>query len=157
METLKLDKKEAKQLYKTAPDFFKRTLESTFGKETFSEKITERCKSWEDACEIKGIHPYQSLPYPDPQNDQQNAVNGFFKMTTIAEVLNEGWQPNYSDSSEYKYYPWFDCSGGGFSSYDYVFVRAHTAVGARLSYKTRELAIYAGKQFTDIYKSFFQF
>lgn len=157
MKTLQLDLKKAKKLFPTASPEFKEMLIDSFGPETFSDKITDKCKSWEDACEIKGIHPHQSLPYPDPQNDQQQAINGFFKMITISEVLNEGWSPNYSNSSEYKYYPWFDLSGGGFSYRDYGYAYAGASVGARLVYKTRELAIYAGKQFTDIYKSFFSF
>lgn len=79
------------------------------------------------------------------------------KIKMIAKVLNEGWQPNWDNSSEYKYYPWFDMrsSGSGgfsFSAYDYWYT--HSVVGSRLCFKSKDLAIYAGKQFEAIYKEF---
>lgn len=79
--------------------------------------------------------------------------DSWLKIALIAKALNQGWEPNFLDSNEWKYYPWFkkNSSGSGFSDYDYDGWRAGTYVGSRLCYKTAELAEYAGRQFEAIY------
>ena len=118
--------------------------------------ITDKIKKWEDACEVLSIDPIKSLPYPTPADQDEIAVNAFFKLTKIREVLNEGWKPDWKDSSEWKYYPWMDLeddngSGLGLSFGVYVYGISASTVGSRLVFKSRSIAEYAGKQFTDIY------
>lgn len=72
----------------------------------------------------------------------------------ITKALNEGWEPDWDDSNEYKYLPWFVMSTSGFRYCGYDSWAAHSHVGSRLCFKSRELAEYAGKQFTEVYKSF---
>jgi len=69
---------------------------------------------------------------------------------------------NWSNFDENKYYPWFDMvtykkdlPGVGFSYDDYYYGYACTGVGSRLCYKTAELAKYAGKNFTQLYKDYY--
>lgn len=75
----------------------------------------------------------------------------------ICRALNEGWTPDWNDSNQAKWYPYFDMrskSGFGFSYSFYVTWRTSADVGSRLCFKNEELAKYAGKQFENIYKSF---
>ena len=74
----------------------------------------------------------------------------------LCKSLNEGWTPDWDDSSESKHYAWFDMRGGssGFRFLDYDYWFAGTFVGSRLCFKTRELAEYAGKQFVEVYKDY---
>ena len=73
----------------------------------------------------------------------------------LAKSLNEGWVPDWSNSNEYKYYPWFEMRGSsGFRFYVFVLWGSHSLVGSRLCFKTRALAEHAGKNFLDVYKSF---
>jgi hypothetical protein len=74
----------------------------------------------------------------------------------LAKTLNQGWVPNWSDSSEYKYVPWFDMRGGssGFRFYVCDYWYSLSDVGSRLCFKTRELAEHAGKYFVDTYRDF---
>ena len=73
----------------------------------------------------------------------------------LTKSLNEGWTPNWSDSNESKYYPYFEMGGSsGFRFNDFGFWHSASYVGSRLCFKTRALAEYAGKQFTDVYKKF---
>lgn len=156
MKTLQIDENKARVLYKSAIPEFKIMLEDSFGKDFFSEKITDRVKTYEDACRILGLHSYSELPYEDPKTKDQEAINAYAKIFIIARALNEGWVPDWKNSSQYKYYPWFDLSAGsGFSYYGYGDSLAGTSVGSRLCYKSRELAEYAGKQFLAIYKEAF--
>lgn len=76
-------------------------------------------------------------------------------MAIIAEALNEEWTPDWNNNNESKYHPWFNLkSEFGFVVPSYVSWTSYSSVGSLLCFKTRELAIYAGKQFTDIYKGF---
>lgn len=128
--------------------------------------ITEKVKNYEDICAIDGVDPIQSLPFPEAKNSDEEAINSVAKVFRINRVLNEGWVPNWYDWDEYKYYPYFDMSpngkgdgkipgsGSGFSFSDYDCVYGTSVVGARLVYKTRELAKFAGETFTQEYRGF---
>lgn len=118
--------------------------------------ITKRVKTYADACAVLGI---------EPVNEAVLAKLGFTKdeiayrkLKTIAEALNEGWRPNWADSNEYKYWPWFvyNSAAAGFScAHAYHSASTtHATFGSRLCYKTRELAAYAGRQFEGIYNDF---
>jgi len=74
----------------------------------------------------------------------------------LCKSLNEGWTPDWDDSSEYKYYAWFDMRGGssGFRCGDYGGWVTDADVGSRLCFETRELAEYAGKQFIEVYREY---
>ena len=78
------------------------------------------------------------------------------KLILIASALNEGWEPNWLDLNENKYYPYFrtTSSGFGFSGTFYGCEYTNTICGSRLCFKTRELAEYAGRQFESIYKDY---
>lgn len=117
--------------------------------------ITKRVKTYADACAVLGI---------EPMNETVLAKLGFTKdeiayrkLKTIAEALNEGWRPDWANSNEYKYWPWFvyNTAAAGFScaygcrGFAYV-----CEFGSRLCYKTRELAAYAGRQFEGLYNDF---
>lgn len=73
----------------------------------------------------------------------------------LAEALNEGWTPDWSNTDQYKYSPWFYMGGSaGFRCYVCYSWRTGSGVGSRLCYKSSELAEYAGKNFTEVYKQF---
>ncbi|KQS33952.1 hypothetical protein [Dyadobacter sp. Leaf189] len=120
------------------------------------QSITDRVKSYEDACAIKGIEPLTIEAFgflPENQREYQFCVH---KYDVINEVLNEGWSPDWMNWDERKYFPYFywdkdkAAGGSGFSfgvfSYDY----SGATVGSRLVFRNAELARYAAKQFLDI-------
>ncbi|MCX6282376.1 MAG: hypothetical protein NTU51_10475 [Bacteroidetes bacterium] len=152
METLKIEKSKVKKLFKEAPEYFKEVLRDTFGKELFSEKITDRIKSFEDACvELKTTEESVIKNY-----DTVDEV-AYRKLKLIAKALNEGWEPDWSNSSEYKWWPYFVWSSGSgfdFSLSYYHCDFANATVGSRLCFKTKELAQYAGIQFIELYRDF---
>lgn len=104
----------------------------------------------------------------------------YIKLCIITSALNEDWKPEFI-YGERRWYPWFElvtegeylskkrpkCRGGsrGGSSavkyYGLVYVDASytspfsvTLSGSCLTFKSKELAEYAGKQFIDIYADY---
>ena len=109
------------------------------------------------------------------------------KLRIITAALNEGWEPDFTNDDEYRYYPylclwtkeeledkdeaWKDDHNlqlwlGGGNSYacascglasatsDAAWSTAYAHFSARLAHKTEELAIYSGKQFTELWANY---
>ena len=157
METLQIKKENALKAFNEGCNDVKNVLSNLFGKETFIPKnITDRVKTFEDACEVLGIRQpeFEILDTGGIAQDFKSIV-AYTRLIIIVRALNEGWTPDWSNSSQYKYYPYFKTSSGsglayhGFDGWD-----SGTFVGSRLCFKSRELAEYAGKQFQSIYNDF---
>jgi hypothetical protein len=116
-----------------------------------------KIKTYEAACKALGIDPEKSLPkVTGVPKQHKDAIVAHAKLVIITEALNEGWKPNWKDSGEYKYYPWFNMSSGsGLSFHDCVGWDSRSTVGSRLCFKSRALAEYAGKQFKKLYEQYF--
>ena len=119
--------------------------------------MKKQIKTFEEACKalkIEAVLPDVSMI---PEKEQK-AIIAHYKLTVIARALNEGWFPDWDNDDEYKYYPWFNMDDSGaplgfsFNAYDYDYTG--TSVGARLCYKSSELARYAGKTFEDLYREY---
>lgn len=108
-------------------------------------------------------------------------IQAYLALRIICAALNEGWEPQYT-TDEYRYYPWFyfyteeeyqnfseekkrRCVGrayvnavayGGLVYADAYSVSSVSCanIGARLAFKSEELAAYAGKQFLNIWADF---
>jgi hypothetical protein len=149
MTKLQIEKSDAVKIFKTAPEYFKQVLISTFGATTFNGKIIDRIKSFEDACDEAGLDPGDLFTASDTPDEI-----AYKKLKLIAQVLREGWEPNWNDSKEYKWFPWFKwSSGSGFAFSGSLCSCANTltGVGSRLCFPSEELANYFGKQFIEIH------
>lgn len=154
MRTLQIKQDSLLAAFRNAGKEGKQVLSDLFGKQVaLYDNITDRVKSFEDACQVLGI----STNVPEVKGlprKHQKAIIANYKLIVIAEALNEGWKPNWQDSDEYKYYPWFDMSnpaGVGFSNTNTAASHTHANFGSRLCLKNRELAIYFGQTFTDLF------
>ncbi len=154
MKALQIEATKAKQLYPSASTEFKAMLEDSFGKDFFSGKITDRVKTYADACVELGI---------EPETDESLSKLGFTKdeiayrkLKVIVKALNEGWEPDWTNDNQYKYYPWlvYSDSSAAFRFYDTYYTYTSTYVGSRLCFKTRDLAAYAGTQFINMYNDY---
>jgi hypothetical protein len=158
MNTLEIKKENAQKAYNEGCSDVKKVLINLLGKETFiAANITDRIKTYEDACEALGTtSDDQYFEYrPDAVKGHEKTLLAYAKLLVIVKALNEGWVPDWKNSSQYKYYPWWDLSSGSGLSRIAVYYRdSCSAVGSRLCFKSRELAEYAAKQFKDIYTEF---
>lgn len=154
MRTLQIKQDSLLVAFRNAGKEGKQVLSDLFGKQVaLYDNITDRVKSFEDACQVLGI----STNVPEVKGlprKHQKAIIANYKLIVIAEALNEGWKPNWQDSDEYKYYPWFDMSnpaGVGYSNALNAASITYANFGSRLCLKNRELAIYFGQTFTDLF------
>lgn len=162
MKTIDINPVNAVKAYKSATPEGKKLLIDLLGEDNLKVDIKDRIKTYEDACEELGIKPIKidNDLIPQCQNAKDRAANyAYHQLTIIARALNEGWEPDWSNSGENKYYPYFlynAGAGSGFAYFDCGYVHSYSVVGSRLVFKSSALAIYAGKQFTDIYNQFLQ-
>lgn len=153
-ETLAADKGKVLQAYAQVKGKRKSLLEAIFGAKALQPDIKERIKTFDDVLAENGID----------KADFDKACQGlttdevaYKQLKEIVKAFNEGWTPDWTNDSEYKYYPWFkmgSASGGGFSFRGYGRWRTGSLVGSRLCYKSADLAKHAGQLFESIYKDF---
>lgn len=146
--------------------------------------VTERVKTWDDVVRELGYDPVERLLDHTERGDGFNFEPdeiAYIKLKAIAKVLNEGWEPKFV-KGEWRYFPWFylytqeeidkmtpekrsrvvlrsynNASASGGVAYALAYFdssSAPTRSGSRLAFKSEELAVYAGKQFTDIWADF---
>ena len=144
---LSLSIDEAKLLHNGASQERKLELEEIFPK-LKPISIIDRVKTYEDALKVLGRNHFNETNlYP-----REIARR---KLEIIIEALNEGWAINRNTISERKWYPYFHISDAGLRcsvASDSPAI-AGASVGVRLCLKTKELAAYAGTQFTKLYET----
>lgn len=151
MNTLQADKRAAVTAYRNSGDEVKSVLAILFGSEIFSQKVTDRVKTFEDACAENGTDPN------DPRFSQGTPDEiAYKKLKEISRALNEGKKLSFADSNQRKWYPWFVYEGSGFrfNGAFYALTNASSAGGSRLCVHSSELAQYLGTQFIDLFNQF---
>ncbi len=139
----------AKRLYPDAPDWFKQELESQFGEKTLQKRKFTDIKTFEDACEELGISTAQF------NGGETHDEQAYKKLKIVVKAINQGWTPDWNNSNQRKWWPYFNLSSGfGFSAANCGYDLANSGVGSRLCFESSEKAEYAGKQFSEIYKAF---
>jgi hypothetical protein len=114
---------------------------------------TKQIKTFEQACKKLGLDPKTAIPdMSAAQPKHHAALIATAKLHIIAEALNDGWIPDWSNYSEYKYFPYFEMGGFRFDVSALWFVGAHSSGGSRLCYRTRALSDYAAKTFIELYR-----
>ena len=124
--------------------------------------MKSQIKTWQEAFAAKGMNP-EIMPdvsmLPEAYRKQQLAL---YKLHVVAEVINDGWKPDYTNLRQWKYFPWFrveaskeNPSGFGLSFNVCAYWYSFSGVGVRLCFKSEEIAEYVGKQFIDLYQDLF--
>lgn len=135
--------------------------EDVFGYTISEEEVLDICsrvKTYADACRIIGVEPI---------NEEEFKAKGFRddeiarrKLETITAALNDGWKPNFNDTVEYKYFPYFfiepsksySAHAKLSSAFTYYSTTETTAgIGSRLCFNTAAKARHAGNTFTELY------
>jgi len=113
-------------------------------------------KTFEDACHKIRV----TTALPSLTNGCQQflkATIAAYKLMVIFQAINDGWIPDWSNTNQSKWYPWFRVlpSGSGFSiSYTYNDC-VYSSVGSRLCTDTSDKCQYIKEQFEAEYKELF--
>ena len=127
--------------------------------------IRERVKTYADACEVLGIAEMDEKAFKTCGFRPDEIARR--KLETITEALNEGWRPDWNNTNQYKYFPYFrilpgkgkgpDGKPNGASaglanaSTSSAATITYAYIGSRLCFRDPELAAYAGDTFRDLY------
>lgn len=103
--------------------------------------IMGKVTSFLDACELLGVSPKDKSP--------------FDKIAIIAKALNEGWWPDFTNESEYKYWNYFYMNKGVFSYCNPLYDISNMNVPSALYFKSNELAKYAVEIAFEEYKELY--
>jgi hypothetical protein len=149
METL--IKNEIISLHRQGNEAVKTFLQSKYGEELF-KSATSWMEVWKQFCKDHSID--LTLPYPSPHTPDEEYIDAQFMMMHIIRKLRTK-KPDFDNSNEPKYFPYFDMrsSGFGFSASYYDFWYSGTSVGSRLCISNdRALSIRIAKDFLPIYE-----
>jgi hypothetical protein len=130
------------------------TKKATKKKEAFDYTTI---KTFEDACKKLGVDPEKLPGVTGLLEEFAKPIIAAYKLMIIYKAINNGWKPDWNNSDQYKYYPWFYVlsSGFGFSTAAYDCVSTSTCVGSRLCTDSREKALYIAEQFEAEYVEYF--
>lgn len=110
---IEISKVELQKLFETLthyPQISKEQVESEmkkmFGEEVFKSNVMDRVKTFEDACRELNIDPVKWLE-ENETNKMDAHVLAYLKLCIIAKALRGSWKPNWANTDEWKYYPWF--------------------------------------------------
>ncbi len=122
---------------------------------SFDGNIMDHIKSYEDACEHQSRNPIEELPYKEPKNKEEEALNAVKMLWIIAKSLQGNFKADFGDSKQKKWRPWFvwdaNKSAFVFSDTGYAYDYANANVGVRLVFETEKIAAYFGTQFIDLH------
>lgn len=143
---------------------------------TFEDAVKELGEKHPAVCE------YNAIVSAGLETSMSPDILAYFKLRIITAALNEGWEPQFT-VGEYRYWPWFwlytqeevDAMTeaerselllvGGFAHSgapcgvssahsNNAFSLSGAHIGARLAFKSHELAKYAGRQFIELWSDF---
>lgn len=108
----------AKAALKTADESVKKVLlallpelKETEAQTAANRPITERVKTFEDACRELGednhlVEQYRVIEENADFTSDGHDIFTYLKLRIIAAALNEGWEPQFTED-EWRWYPWF--------------------------------------------------
>ena len=152
--SLKIERETARQIYHESPELLQKMMVEEFGAECFKKIRYDDIKTFDDACRAMGTTE-QEFNDRFEKLELSNDTLFYEKLKIVVKAINGGWTPDWSNSDQYKYYPWFRVLGVGFSSSTYSSAGTFTSVGSRLCTDTSEKALYVAEQFGTEYKEYF--
>jgi hypothetical protein len=151
-KTVVMSLEQAQELYKNEPSL-RSWLEENFDKKDLKPFHYTDIKTFEDACEKLGITT--EINISSGLKELIVPTVALYKLQVIFKAINNGWIPDWNNSNEYKYYPWFTMSSDSFGSSVFSDWSAGSVSGSRLCTYNSEVSDYIGKQFESLYREAF--
>ena len=180
MSEIKITTEKVREAYKKGNDCVKSVLHNLFGEDVCAPKnVMDRVKTFEDACIETGtdIQAFNEMT----KNLDEHVVTYMKLSIIVKALNEDDKFPYFTkDEWRYYPYFWLytkdeyekmntkdrekisrvlfrsynvahSYGGVAYADADFVASHANNSVGARLVFRNRELALYAGKQFIDLY------
>ena len=102
-KVIEIKVEDIKRAFEEASDSAKKSILTLFPQLKEALPVTDRVKTFEDACHESGIDPEQ---YMSKYEDEPADVIAYMKLRVICKALNEGWTPQFV-KGEFRYFPYF--------------------------------------------------
>ena len=162
-----IKKKAFKELYDVACESWQKKFDNEFKSNVFSDEIyieesfIQEMKSaladekqkkifnklFKDLCKKLGEKEFTLKDFPNKR------ILACAKIDQIQRFFNNKWKPDFGNSNQNKYYPYFKISSGGLVL-DSVYVNDWFCFGQVAYYKSLEIAEHVGKSFNIIYSDY---
>lgn len=159
METITISKKDAEALRRGASKGQKKILDKIIGCNKVAHPVKSKdiydAKSFKDLCAIKGVKQASILPFKKAKGTFQEGLNAFAKLSFIRDTFCNGWEADWNNRDQRKWFPWFEFgSGFAFSLTHYVSWATCTYGGSRLCFENEKTAEHVGRTFIKEYNEF---
>ncbi|MEG1290438.1 MAG: hypothetical protein RSE25_09445, partial [Bacteroidales bacterium] len=128
--------------------------------ETTPDEISIKVDSYEAALEYLGRE--SGVCMCGMADKHAKAMMAMYQLITIAEAWNKAdeFVPNFDNTNQYKWFPWFRKQGAAgfvFAYTAYTATSEFAYIGSRLCFKSEERATQFGKQFISLWNGFLLF
>lgn len=160
MEKVELKKENVLKAYAEGCSDVKKVLKNLLGEELFVPAKQDWLQLFKQFCKDNGLSYVDIVGY-EIKNKKHEAAIAYNMLVEIIEVANKKdnggreWFPDWDNSSEYKYQPWFDMrSGSGFAFYNAYDWHSGAGAGSRLCFKNESTAKTVAIKYLAIYEKF---
>lgn len=151
-EKIEASKVTVLEAYAKADRDGKDLLEVVFGKDKFKSS-SDWMNVWNKFCKDNKLKVV--LPHANPKDSDEEWDNSCVMLRNIFKIKRGKWKPDWNDSSQYKWFPYFSCSSGFGFEYSYsIFEYSTSYVGSRLCLPTEKLSNSVAKEFLPIFEKF---
>jgi hypothetical protein len=117
------------------------------------ESLIGSITTYKQVCKALNIEELTLSDFSFLPTEDRKKTLAFHKLQQIAKLFNGDWKPDWKNTNQNKYYPYFNAASGGlgFSDSGSCFFSCFSSV---VYFKDKETSDYVGKTFLSIYKDF---
>lgn len=124
------------------------------GKDFTIKELTSALEKAKNSSPMLEVYKYHKTTEEEFNNLYKNIpehIKNYAMECLIVEYYNKGWKPDWKDSNQRKYYPYFYMHNFSLSGASYY--GGYSSVPARLCFKSEQDVLDAVKKFPNIFKN----
>ncbi len=111
-----------------------------------------RIKDYIDVCEELGEDQLSLDHFSHLPKHMREKSLAYAQLQQIVKLLNDKWKPDWNNTNEYKWYPWFRYNSGLGLAFDGSGCHVGVSVGGVAFFKDEVVSNFVGKTFIYIYE-----
>lgn len=144
----------ARVLYRESSREVRDSLEELFNRRDLCPNVIDRINDFQDVLTEIGKLPGEVIPWPNPKNKSQRYMNACGMIDAITAAYNEGTALDFTNTSQPKYYLYFERTAQGWVLYAVGGNRYSASLGSGSYFKTEALARAAYAKFKEVWDDF---